>query len=96
MITRIVKMTFRSEHTSDFEKIFQAVSPDISKFKGCSGVQLFKDSNDPRIYFTFSTWEAEADLENYRQSSLFKGTWQKTKPLFEAKAEAWTLTNLLK
>jgi (4S)-4-hydroxy-5-phosphonooxypentane-2,3-dione isomerase len=96
MITRIVKMTFRLEHTQEFENVFEEVSPNISKFKGCTGLQLFHDKNDPRIYFTFSTWEDEKDLETYRQSSLFKGTWQKTKPLFEAKAEAWTVQSMLK
>lgn len=96
MITRIVKMTFRLEHTQDFEKIFAEVRPNISEFKGCKGLQLFQDKKDPRVYFTFSTWENEKDLETYRQSTLFKGTWQKTKPLFDANAEAWTVQNLLK
>ncbi|MBK8362241.1 MAG: antibiotic biosynthesis monooxygenase [Bacteroidetes bacterium] len=96
MITRIVKMTFMSEHTAEFEKVFAEVSPNISKFKGCTGLQLFKDLKDPGVYFTFSTWEHEEDLETYRQSSLFRDTWQKTKPLFAARAEAWSVQNMLK
>ena len=76
MITRIVKMTFLSEHTAEFEKVFAEVSPNISKFKGCTGLQLFKDLKDPGVYFTFS--------------------WQKTKPLFAARAEAWGVQNMLK
>lgn len=96
MITRIVKMTFRIESAGEFEKLFSEVSPNISSFKGCTGLTLYKDSKDPRVYFTFSTWADESDLEKYRQSSLFQGTWQKTKPLFEEKAEAWTVQNLLK
>ena len=96
MITRIVKMTFKQENTSAFEEVFEEVSPNISNFKGCKGVKLFRDNKDPRIYFTFSTWEKESDLENYRQSELFKGTWQKTKPLFDEQAQAWTVDELLK
>ena len=96
MITRIVKMTFRKEQTSAFEKIFEEVRPEINNFKGCNGVELYQDKKDTRIYFTVSTWTSESDLENYRQSGLFKGTWQKTKPLFEEPAQAWTVENLLK
>ena len=96
MITRIVKMTFRNECAKEFESVFTEVSPKISNFKGCTGLQIFKDSKDSRVYFTFSTWKDEKYLENYRQSSLFKDTWQKTKSLFEEKAEAWTVQDLLK
>ncbi len=96
MITRIVKMTFKLERTADFESIFSEVSPNISKFKGCSGVQLLKDKHDRRIYFTFSTWNNESSLESYRQSELFKDTWQKTKQLFEEPAQAWSTEILLK
>ena len=96
MITRIVKMTFRNECAKEFESVFTEVSPKISNFKGCTGLQIFKDSKDSRIYFTFSTWKDEMSLENYRQSSLFKDTWQKTKSLFEEKPEAWTVQDLLK
>ncbi len=96
MITRIVKMTFRLEQTSAFERIFEEVSPEINNFKGCNGVTLYHDKKDHRIFFTFSTWISESHLENYRQSGLFKGTWQKTKALFEEPAQAWTVENLLK
>lgn len=96
MITRIVKMTFKSCQISIFEIIFQEASQEINKFKGCKGVTLFHDKKDLRIYFTISTWETENDLENYRQSPLFKDTWQKTKPLFDEPAQAWSVENVLK
>ena len=63
---------------------------------GKSKRYYFKDLKDPGVYFTFSTWEHEEDLETYRQSSLFRDTWQKTKPLFAARAEAWSVQNMLK
>ena len=89
-------MTFKQENTLEFERIFGIVGGNISKFKGCTGLKLFHDEKDERIYFTFSTWLDESDLENYRQSKLFKDTWQNTKPLFEEPAQAWTVENLLK
>lgn len=95
MITRFVKMTFQADKCAEFESIFEASRSKISNFEGCSGVTLYRDHDEPTIYFTFSTWENVESLEKYRQSSLFKDTWQKTKPLFQAKAEAWTVDRLL-
>ncbi len=35
-----------------------------------------------------------ADLENYRNSKLFRGIWSKTKPMFNGKPEAWSVDKL--
>ena len=37
-----------------------------------------------------SNEKLDEDLENYRNSKLFKDTWAKTKPLFLKPAEAWS------
>ncbi|MFN8164792.1 MAG: antibiotic biosynthesis monooxygenase family protein [Bacteroidia bacterium] len=95
MIIRIVKMTFLPEKTGEFEEIFRSSGPKIREFPGCHGVELLKDLNNPSIYMTFSTWDEAESLEKYRQSRLFKDTWQKTKVLFSAPAEAWSLDKLL-
>jgi len=42
------------------------------------------------ILFTYSKWNTPEDLENYRNSELFKETWSYVKQLFEARAEAWS------
>ncbi|MCB0397901.1 MAG: antibiotic biosynthesis monooxygenase [Flavobacteriales bacterium] len=91
MLTRIVKMTFRPEHCQDFRRIFERVSPMIRAFPGCKGVKLYCDVNSPAIFFTYSIWDSETDLEAYRQSELFSTTWTETKKLFAEKAEAWSL-----
>jgi hypothetical protein len=84
-------MHFRPEETANFEKLFREVYPKISTFPGCSGVTLLRDINNPAIYFTYSLWNGPDDLERYRNSELFKGTWAMTKILFENKAEAWSV-----
>ena len=90
MIIRIVKMHFAPENRTAFEKIFSESAPKIRAFNGCSHVHLLNDTNDNCRYFTYSHWENEAALEDYRNSELFKTTWAKTKPLFDAPAEAWS------
>lgn len=91
MIIRIVKMTFDPQKTDDFLKIFDESKQLIREMKGCSHLELLSDINSPNIYFTYSYWNSESDLNEYRNSPLFADVWTKTKALFSAKAEAWSL-----
>ena len=63
----------------------------IRNFKGCRLLELYRDKKEPTIFFTYSYWESEQDLENYRKSELFKTVWTKTKKLFNKKPEAWSV-----
>lgn len=94
MITRIVKMKFKPENVETFREIFDQSKKMISEFEGCLKLNLFKDSKDESTYFTISLWNTENDLNNYRDSYLFKNTWSKVKPLFSEKAEAWSLDSV--
>jgi quinol monooxygenase YgiN len=91
MIIRIVKMTFDQKKVSAFLEIFHSSKQHIRNFKGCSHLELLKDIHSPTIFFTYSHWQNENDLDNYRNSELFKEVWGKTKILFSAKAEAWSM-----
>jgi heme-degrading monooxygenase HmoA len=94
MIKRIVKLTFRPEETAAFEAIFAAKKDLISSFPGCKQARLFRDTQNPNIYFTVSIWNSENDLANYRKSDLFKKTWASTKALFAEKAQAWSINDI--
>ena len=91
MLVRIVKMEFQQSKVNTFLELFNLVRDKIANFDGCLGVELLNDVSAPHIYFTYSTWKSEQHLENYRNSELFKNTWSKTKVLFGAKPEAWSL-----
>ncbi len=92
MIIRIVKMTFLPEKVDQFLEVFNATKHKIRNMEGCSHLELLKDVSQQNVYFTYSYWESEDDLNNYRNSELFKNVWSKSKILFESKAEAWSLT----
>ena len=94
MLIRIVKMEFLPEHVQTFENIFTEAQPKIGAMPGCTGVQLLKGTDNPNVYFTYSTWQNAEALENYRTSELFITTWRKTKVLFAQKAEAWSTVNI--
>ena len=94
MLVRFVKLTIEVSKTEDFKAIFAASRARIEGFEGCHKVQLLQQASDPRVFFTHSLWEDEEALNKYRHSSFFEATWRKTKALFDAPAEAWSLTDI--
>ncbi|MFT7442970.1 MAG: quinol monooxygenase YgiN [Maribacter sp.] len=91
MFVRIVKMSFHSQHINKFLILFEEKKEFIRNSDGCELLELYQDKINPEIFFTYSYWENESDLENYRNSSLFKGVWTKTKTFFNDKPEAWSV-----
>ena len=91
MFIRIVKMKFKADQCAAFETNFDDKKDKIRSFPGCQRLELLHDKSDSTIYFTYSYWNEDADLENYRNSELFKGVWAYTKTLFDAKPEAWSV-----
>ena len=91
MIKRIVKMSFELEEVEKFKSIYELNWHKIKGFEGCLHVELLQDRSSPSIFFTYSNWESENHLNNYRDSILFKTVWASTKVLFNQKPEAWTL-----
>ena len=92
MIKRLVKMTFKQEHTEDFKAIFNSKKALIAAVEGCSHVELLQDIDNATIFFTYSLWDDLKYLEAYRHSDLFRDVWAQTKILFDAKPEAWSLS----
>jgi len=96
MFIRIVKMSFHPEHIPAFLANFELMKTKIRNANGNRLLELYQDKNDACIFFTYSYWENEADLENYRQSELFYDVWTFTKKLFNAKPEAWSVDRLVR
>lgn len=91
MFVRIVKMSFHQKHIAEFLAMFEEKKSLIKASKGCELLELYQDKNNPEIFFTYSYWNAEEDLENYRNSDLFKTTWKQTKTYFNDKPLAWSV-----
>ncbi|MCC6371240.1 MAG: antibiotic biosynthesis monooxygenase [Bacteroidia bacterium] len=94
MIKRIVKMSFRPEEIENFKNIFKTNWQYIKGFEGCSHVELLQDENNPSVFFTYSLWQSENHLNNYRNSDLFAKVWGATKVLFNDKPQAWSVKQL--
>jgi autoinducer 2-degrading protein len=96
MIVRIVKLSFRPDAVEEFMTIFHESKSLIRNAPGCLRLELLQDTNQPNVLSTYSWWNHENDLENYRHSSLFIDTWAKTKPLFNDKPQAWSFNQVEK
>jgi heme-degrading monooxygenase HmoA len=91
MIIRIVKMTFIESEILHFLDLFEQSKIQIRNMPGCSHLELLRDVNQPSVFFTYSIWNSENDLNNYRKSTLFNNVWAQTKIKFAQKPEAWSL-----
>jgi quinol monooxygenase YgiN len=95
MIKRIVAMDLLPGMEGRFLDIFDMAKKHIRSREGCRGLEILRSSeNNIVTIWTISLWDSEEALDQYRTSDLFKQTWSAVKPLFSAKARAWTLTSI--
>ncbi len=94
MFIRIVKMSFYDSKIEPFLENFNNNKHKIRKVEGCRLLELYRDRNNDTIFFAYSYWDTEENLETYRNSDLFKRVWKETKTLFNAKPEAWSVDKL--
>lgn len=87
-------MEFKAGEEQNFLSIFESSCEKIRAFPGCEHLQLWRDERNVSVFFTFSLWRDVEALEEYRHSELFQSTWKKTKALFAAKAQAWSLDTI--
>ncbi len=95
MLVRIVKMSFHPEYVDQFLAIFNEKKEYIRNSPGCRLLELYRDQNSENVFFTYSYWDREDDLENYRKSELFMKVWKDTKALFNDRPQAWSVDKLV-
>ena len=87
-------MGFYKQNVDIFLQNFEDTKTRIRAFEGCSFLELYRDKNNPGVFFTYSYWDSEEALETYRKSKLFNSVWNKTKPLFSIRPEAWSVDKM--
>jgi quinol monooxygenase YgiN len=94
MLVRLVKMTFQMDKAEAFKAFFEERKDKIRHFEGCLHLELWQDAIHTNIFFTCSHWNDGAALAHYRNSAFFTKTWQQTRQMFAAKAEAWFINQV--
>jgi len=95
MLVRIVKMSFHEENIDAFLENFNQMKEKIRNAPGNNFLELYQNKNNKEQFFTYSYWDSEEDLNNYRNSELFYDVWNFTKVLFNEKPEAWSVNKLV-
>jgi heme-degrading monooxygenase HmoA len=88
-------MSFAEENIPAFLENFEIIKDKIRNAPGNRLLELYRDKTNPCIFFTYSYWETEEDLENYRKSKLFTEVWAFTKQLSTDNPEAWSVDKLV-
>lgn len=94
MIVRIVKLHLKEDAVTAFLSNFEVIKRRIRQFPGNQKLVLYQDISNPCIFFTYSFWNSEADLNAYRQSDFFDAVWRETKLMFAGKPEAWSVNQI--
>lgn len=95
MFVRIVKMSFHEDKVEAFLDNFHEVKHHIRNFPGNRFLELYRDKQNPSVFFTYSYWDSEQDLENYRKSDLFVDVWAYTKQFFNDRPQAWSVDKVV-
>ncbi len=88
-------MSIDKDKIEEFLSNFHQNKEKIRNFQGCQFLELYQDKNDDNIFFTYSYWNTEEDLENYRKSDFFQNVWSKTKILFNENPQAWSVNKIV-
>lgn len=91
MITRIVKLEFQEGKIKEFLAFFETIKHRVNEFPGCYGMKLYQDIDSPNVVMTYSHWQSQTELDNYRKSQTFGEVWPTIKPWFKEKPEAWSV-----
>lgn len=93
MITRIVLLPINPQSLQGeaFIDLFEKYKAHIAGSKGCCGVKMLRSEEH---FLTYSRWESEAHLNDYRKSAVFGEVWPQTKALFSGQPKAWTCEEL--
>lgn len=90
MLVRIVQLEIQPEHTQRFLELYAAHQEMIRGREGCISLQLLQSDENPNQLATLSHWSGEDALNYYRNSEFFRQLWSNVKPLFAAKARAFS------
>lgn len=92
---RIVKLSFETEHIEKFKLLFEERKLLIRNFNGCTHLELWQDKKEAGTFYTYSIWQEEANLEDYRVSALFQDTWTQVKQWFSAPPQAFSADKIM-
>ena len=93
MITRIIKLRLK-DSTDEFIKYINSIHDEIFQFTGCHNMEVLNDKDDPKVFFIYTIWKNETELNKFRNSSFNRNFWNTLQDLCESRPEVWTVENI--
>ena len=90
MIKRFVKLSVDPAKLAEFKANFAIAKPQILSVSGCRHLELLQVTDEPNLFFTFSIWDSEHHLEEYKNTTIYFRAWETVKPLLNAEPLAWS------
>jgi|SRR5690554_411182 len=94
MIIRIVELNIQRDELVKAGSLLEEVSSKVRSMNGCSHLHILEDMHQAGHITTYSHWESEQHLNDYRKSVIFRNFWGAIKPLFASPARAWSSESL--
>ncbi len=87
-VVRLIYVSVDPAETEHAERIWKTeCAPLMIQQKGCISEKLLRCDGSPGEYISYSEWETEEDIENYRKSDAHKEIVSHARGLKGAKAE---------
>ena len=94
MIIRLVRMTIDLDRVDEFQALFDQHRDQIRSAPGCTHLELLRDTDQSNVFVTYSCWDSDQVLQDYRNSDLFGTIWPKVKRLFAEAPQAWSFQRI--
>lgn len=87
-VVRLIHVKVAKDQNDEAERLWnQDCGPVMREVPGCISEKLLKCMDEPGEYISFSEWESEKAIEDYRKSDAHKKIQQHSRNLQGAKAE---------
>lgn len=96
MILRVVKMNVDEEKRDAFELFMKNLREEKLKLAGCLHFDYFHEKNNKNIFYSYTIWESEKYLKQYKKTDLFIEVVSTLKKLCTEEPKAWTIENVFK
>ncbi len=94
MILRVVKMKVDLRKIDAFKLFMDNLHDEKLRLAGCLHFDYFNERQNPSIYYSYTIWEHEKYLKQYKKTEFSKEVLQTLRDLCVEEPQAWTIQNV--
>ncbi len=94
MILRVVKLKVDPRKMEAFQLFMENLHDEKLRLNGCLHFDFFNERQNPNIFYSYTIWEHEKFLKQYKKTDLFKEVVQTLRELCIDEPQAWTIQNV--